>query len=275
MTTYRRFTCVERSISMFLNQDCDGEMEMVILNTDEEYPLVLGESLKNKNIRIVNNNVDYKTKEKYNNVGSIRRDAIEHATGTHYICWDDDDIFLPWNIRQCVDGLKRNPELWAWKPYNSTWWASDGSMSVVGNAMEASIISDIEKVKQYGFKNHQGGGEHWSWLQYFIENKKILEDKNSVPGYCFNWSDQGIVRGHKQSGTIDRPDNFEYHKENTKDYATRNLEIYDGSKLNEIYIKFADLIKSQINLPKNNGYVITQENYDTYVKKYEELLKQK
>lgn len=269
MTTYRRFTCVERSISMFLDQDYDGEKEMVILNTDEKYPLVLGETLKNKNITVINNNIDYRTSKEYDNVGSIRRDAINHATGTHYICWDDDDIFLPWNIRQCVDGLVRNPDIWSWKPHNSSWWASDGNLSVAGNAMEASIISDIEKIREYGFKEHKGGGEHWSWLQHFMNNNKILSDKNSLPGYCFNWSDQGIMRGHKQSGTIDHPDNFNIHKQGTKDHATRSLETYDRVKLNEIYFKFVNLMKSHINVNYPDGYVITQENYDKYVKQYE------
>lgn len=269
MTTYRRFTCVERSISMFLDQDYDGQKEMVILNTDEEHPLVLGQTLRNKNIRVINNNVDYKTHKLYNNVGSVRRDAINHATGTHYICWDDDDIFLPWNIKQCVDGLKRNPDMWAWKPEYSTFWKSDNTLEIAGNAMEASIISDIEKIREYGFKEHKGGGEHWSWLQHFMDNRKILTDRNSLPGYCFNWSDQGTMRGHKQSGTIDRPDNFEYHKEHTKDYATRSLEVYDRTKLDEIYNKFVNLIKSEIGVVGKNGYTITQENYDRYVKQYE------
>ena len=119
MCTYRRFTCVERSIQFFLNQDYQGKAELIIYNTDIDYPLELSQELKNKNIRIVNNNTDYLTRQPYNNVGSIRRDSLRHANGGYYICWDDDDIFLPWNIRQCIDGLKKHPEAWSWKPFRS------------------------------------------------------------------------------------------------------------------------------------------------------------
>ena len=265
MTTYRRFTCVERSISMFLNQDYQGQTELIVFNTDDEYPFVLGESLsKHGNIRVINNNIDYVTGQKYDNIGSIRRDGLSHASGTHYICWDDDDIFLPWNIRQCVDGLIKYPELWAWKPEYSTFWRSDGKLEIAGNAMEASIISSIEKIKEIGFIPHKGGGEHLSWLGEFQKNNKILFDRNSIPGYCFNWSDQGLIRGHKQSGTIGHPDNFNIHKEGTRDWATRPLEIYDSKILSEIYEKFKNLLKDNIDKPIN-GYKITQENYNKYV----------
>ena len=55
MCTYRRATCVERSIQFFLNQDYQGAKELIIFNTDTEYPLELSEELKGKNITIINN----------------------------------------------------------------------------------------------------------------------------------------------------------------------------------------------------------------------------
>lgn len=266
MTTYRRFTCVERSISMFLNQDYTGETELIILNTDDKYPLVLGSELINDHrIKIINNNIDYATGNKYDNIGSIRRDALSHATGTHYICWDDDDIFLPWNIRQCVDGLNKYPDMWAWKPEYSMFWRSDGLLEIAGNAMEASIISSIEKIKEIGFRPHKGGGEHLSWLEQLQKNRKIFFDKDSIPGYCFNWSDQGIIRGHKQSGTIDHPDNFNLHKEHTKDYATRALVPFDSNTLSEIYSKFGNFLKDSVGEVSKPGYIITEEKYNKYV----------
>ena len=272
MTTYRRFTCVERSIAMFLNQDCKEDKELIIFNTDDEYPLIIGDSLKqHANIIVINNNIDYITKKPYDNVGSIRRDAITHATGTHYICWDDDDIFLPWNNRQCMDGIQRFPEAWAWKPEKSSFWNSESKIEITGNAMEASIISRLDKIKEYGFREHKGGGEHWSWLQVFMDYRKIVHDYNSVPGYCFNWSDQGTIRGHKQSGTLDHPDNFNIHKQGTKDVAVRPLETYSVNTLNAIYIKFIILIKNNVDKPIDN-YNISQSNYNAYVQPYEYLL---
>jgi hypothetical protein len=247
MNTYRRFTCVQRSINFFLNQKLnpETETELIIFNTDVEHPLILGKSLLPyfNQIQIINNNTDYQTYSDYTNIGAIRRDSILHATGSHYICWDDDDVFLPWNIQQCVDGLNRNPDLWAWKPKKSLWWCTGKDPSVAENNMEASIIVNLERLREVSFSSHQGGGEHIQWLDKFQKLKKIIADKQSIPAYCFNWADQGLMRGHKQSGSIDRKDNFEHHKKETKDFATRPLELFDPQEINSIYEKMIFAIK--------------------------------
>lgn len=262
MNTYRRFTCVNRSIKFFLDQNCDIETELIIYNTDVEYPLELSNNLLNKNIIVINNNIDLHTHQPYTNIGGIRRDSLRYATGTHYICWDDDDIFLPWHIRQCVDGFKNNKNIWAWKPFISFFWQTNCEPIFAGNNMEASILVDLSKLKEFGFDNHQGGGEHLNWMNQFKKHNKFYIDKEIVPSYCFNWSDIGEMRGHKQSGTIDRIDNFEYHKQNTKDFAKDKLKADINVK--EIYSRHFNVIKE--NLDKNliDGFVIKKELYNKY-----------
>lgn len=269
MCTYRRFTCVERSIQFFLNQDYKGEVELIIYNTDIDYPLELSEQLKNKNIKIINNNTDYLTNKPYNNIGAIRRDSLKHANGKYYICWDDDDIFLPWNIRQCMDGLNRYPEAWSWKPHRSMFWKTNHEPELAGNVMEASIISRLDKILEFGFDPHQGGGEHLAWERAFRENIKMIVDKNSIPAYCFNWADQGEMRGHKQSGTYGKEDNFEHHKKNTKDYAKRPLSIFDNNEIQKIYQSHIKVIKENAEKDlgeKHKNYVLKQELIDLYIK---------
>ena len=255
MTTYRRFTCVERSISFFLNQDFGGEKELIIFNTDTEHPLVLGAELLNENIRIINNNTDYKSSLDYSDIGAIRRDAITHALGEYYICWDDDDIFLPWNIRQCFDGISSN-NCMVWKPRTSMYWPYNSMPELARNAMEASAIVNIKFLRSIGFDNHAGGGEHLKWLLFARDNGLLIEDENSIPAYCFNWNDTGVMRGHKQSGSINRLDNFQFHKQQTTDFATRELKLFPSTEINEIYNKHKSLILSTYGA----------ENF--YVKKY-------
>ena len=274
MCTYGRFTCVERSIYFFLNQDYIGNTELLIYNTDTDYPLFLSPSLRQiypdreKSIVIINNNTDYITNQPYDNIGAIRRDALQHASGDYYICWDDDDIFLPWNICQCVDGLNKNPDVWAWKPFRSMFWKSGEDPEIAGNVMEASIISRMDKILEFGFSPHQGGGEHLSWEKAFRDNKKIVVDKNSIPAYCFNWADEEEIRGHKQSGTFGRPDNFQYHKDNTNDHASRPLDHFDPDHAQAIYDVHIKVIKnnSEKNLgEKHPGYKISQELVEGYL----------
>lgn len=271
MTTYRRFTVTQRSIKFFLDQDYKGKTELIIYNTDTEYPLELSDGLKKyRNIKIINNNTDYITNKDYDNVGSIRRDALKQASGEYYICWDDDDIFLPWNVRQCADGIIKYPDKWSWKPIYSLWClSSEKGPEICGNAMEASIISRVDKVLEYGFKEHQGGGEHLGWYNKFQNFNKIIVDDNSIPAYSFNWSDTGVMSGHKQSGSIDRKDNFQYHKDHTKDFAIGKLNAYDRRKIKDIYKIYISKLREYVNkkVPNlNQVYTIKKELFDMYVK---------
>lgn len=244
MTTYRRFTCVERSISMFLNQDYPNK-ELIIYNTDTQYPISLDESFKDiHNIKIINNNIDFYTKQEYDNTASIRRDAKFFADGDYYITWDDDDIFFPWNIRQCVDGIIRTHSL-AWKPSQSFMKYLGIEPTLYSNYLEASIIVSMDAVNTYGFKNGATGSEHLGWFEGIEKIGKLKIDENSIPGYCFYWSDTNDIGGHKQSNydEFQRPDNFQRHKMFTTDYAKRPFTLKSVSNYTELYFPFLKKIK--------------------------------
>ena len=68
-TTYRRFTCVERIVAQYYAQTYSNK-ELIIFNTDEEYPYELGFS--DPDIIIINNNIDYETGRPYENRGRRR-----------------------------------------------------------------------------------------------------------------------------------------------------------------------------------------------------------
>lgn len=257
MTTYGRFTCVERSIKMFQVQDYDGPTELIILNTAVNHPIYFDKGFKPENITIINNNIDYLTKEPYTNVGAIRRDALTHATGDYYICWDDDDIFLPWNIRQCVDGLNRTGKK-AWKPRRSFFKTQDRLVQVQ-NTLEASVIVSMESVREFGFIL-KSGYEHLEWYTRLRDLGELNElDDEYVPGYCFNWSDSAEIAGHKQSGDINNPENFENHKRASTDFAFRGL--IDYLPINDVY-------RPYISYFKNNKEEFHQEAYEKYVQSY-------
>jgi hypothetical protein len=86
---------------------------------------------------------------------------------------------------------------------------------------------------------------------------KEIHDKY-IPSYCFNWSDPAEVAGHKQSGDINNPDNFENHKQSSGDYCTGPLFPLDKTELDIVYQKYYDFLKSQ----ENN---INEEHYKKYL----------
>lgn len=255
MITYRRFTCVERSIAMFLAQDYTGDSELILLNTDMEHPLALGESMAGKKIFLFNDDTDSVTGLPYTSTGAIRRDATILATGDYYICWDDDDIFLPWNNRQGMEGLQRNGTK-AFKPWRS-FFATGNRVELARNSMEASITVELAEVKD-SF-NMESGKEHLGWYMRLRDCGQLKEDsKDSVPSYCFNWSDTSEVGGHKQSSTIDALDNFERHKRETRDFAKRPLELVDLTKVYQPYYDYFRNHKDEFN----------PEYFDRYVAQY-------
>lgn len=220
-TTYRRFTCVERIISQFYLQTYPNK-ELIIFNTDTDYPMELG--FENENIIIVNNNIDYISGKEYTNRGQICRDAVTHATGDYFMLADDDDIYLPWHLQQAVEGIESNGKD-AWKPQKS-FFATKNDIMLVQNTLEASVIVKMNRIREIGFREDKTGYEGLSWYTKLRDEGQLDENNlEYVPSYCFNWSDPHEIAGHKQSGDIGNPDNFENHKKATNDYAKRKLQL--------------------------------------------------
>ena len=256
MCTYGRFTCVERALNCFLAQSYLNK-ELIIYNTDVESPYtdadcankmcVVRQGFTKHNVMIINNNIDRVTKEPYTNVGAIRRDALMFASGDYVVTWDDDDIFLPHFMQQGIDRITQTG-LPSFKPEMSFFY-SGNNLRLVRNTLEASILADIHKVREYGYLL-ETGKEGLGWYTKMRDNKELNEhDTYYIPGYCFNWNDgQEMNAPHKQSGDIDNPNNFENHKTASKDRVNgRNLQIWakeNLTKMYEPYFKFISETKA-------------------------------
>lgn len=256
-TSYRRFTCVERIVAQFHAQTYPNK-ELIIFNTDEEYPYSLG--FEDSSIIIVNNGKNYETGTAYENRGQICRDAVTHATGDYFMLADDDDIYLPWHMQQAVDGIEANGKD-AWKPQQS-FFATPNKVQMCMNTLEASVIVKMERIREIGFRSDITGYEGLSWYTKLRDEKHLDEhNKYYVPSYCFNWSDPNEIAGHKQSGAIGSPNNFENHKEASKDYAKRPLEKLSEEKLRETYKPYYHFLRQHVEdfpLELVSKYVPTQ-----------------
>jgi len=249
-TTYRRFTCVQRIFSQYQAQAYKNK-ELIIFNTDEEYPYV-SEGL-DSSIIIINNNIDYQTGEPYKNRGQICRDAVTHATGDYFMLADDDDIYLPWHIQQAVDGIESNGKD-AWKP-QSSFFATQDKTEICTNTLEASVIVKMNRIREIGFRTDLTGYEGLSWYTKLRDEGELNEhNKDYIPSYCFNWGDPGEIAGHKQSGDINNPDNFENHKRESKDYVKGPIEPFDLGPVYERYYTYIEANKEQFPEDLYNKY---------------------
>lgn len=245
MCTYGRFTCVERAMNCFLAQTYPNK-RLIIYNTDKDSPYKQEDWYTKHRILVWNNNMDYKTKEDYTNVGAIRRDALELVSdglGGYVVTWDDDDIFLPHFMEQAIDRI-RETKLPSFKPERSFFY-SGNNLRLVMNTLEASVVAKYDKVTEYGYLL-ETGKEGLGWYTKLRDNKELNEhDKHYVPSYCFNWNDgQEMNAPHKQSGDIDNPDNFNNHKKQSLDRVNgRSLSIYPEEKMRETYKPYFDYLK--------------------------------
>ena len=247
MCTYGRFTCVERTMNCFLQQSYPNK-ELIIYNTDVSSPYKdLNCKLSPHGILIINNNIDFVTKEPYTNVGAIRRDALTFAGGDYTCCWDDDDIFMPHYIQQGIDRVQETG-LPFFKPEKSFFYCAD-KLELAKNTMEASVCCDIKKVREYGYRL-ETGSEGLGWYTKARDNKELNEqDTYYIPSYCFNWNDGEKMKArHKQSGNISSKSNFDEHKAQSLDKVDgRELSIWDEDKVNEMYATYREYLNAHIN----------------------------
>lgn len=252
-TSYRRFYCVRRILSQFYAQTYEN-VELVLFNTDVEHPFELADSCAG--VIVVNNAIDYQTGKPYENRGQICRDAVTHATGDYFMLADDDDVYLPWHIQQAVEGLEESGKD-AWKPEKS-FFAAPGKLELVTNTMEASVIVKMDRIREIGFRSDLTGYEGLSWYTKLRDEGQLNENnRNYLPSYCFNWSDPQELAGHKQSGDINNPNNFENHKKASGDYAKGVLETISYDELYSFYKPYYDFIT-------NNPEQINQEYKERY-----------
>ena len=238
--TYGRFKCVERVMNCFLAQDYPNK-ELIIYNTDTSSPYNVGQS--SFAITIVNCQNDSITQQPYTNVGAIRRDALMFATGDYVVTWDDDDIFLPHFMSQAINRMAETG-LPSFKPEKSFFYSGD-NLRLVMNTLEASVVASMDLVRKYGYLL-ETGKEGLAWYTKMRDNKQLDEhDTYYIPSYCFNWNDgQEMEAPHKQSGDIDNPNNFNNHKEASKDLVNgRELQVYSVHQLNQTYKPYFDFLE--------------------------------
>lgn len=242
MTTYGRFQCVERSIGFWLNQTYPFK-ELIIYNT-ADVPLELSSTLYNKGVRVINNHYDMVLNKPYDNVGAVRRDAASYATGDFYICWDDDDMFLPWHIEQGISYIVKYGKE-AYMPERSM-FTQDGGLSVeyARNSMEASCIIKLDYIRELGFLD-SNGGEHLSWRRTLVDRGILNENYSVTPweSYMYIWGES--IAPYKQSGNINDPNNFNLYKEYNQDFGNRPLEAAPKHILSKWYRRIAEFSISQ------------------------------
>lgn len=222
--TCGRHRCVERILTFFINQDTTDEHFLLIYNnSDVEQQLSNVTLPEGKKILLINNHINLRTGERYENLGDIYTDALSFIPDEYDVLtfMDDDDIFLPNHLSAGADGLRRAHEASkiAYKPAKS-YYRDPRGVSLMSNTLEPSIFIDAKHIRNYGF-SPVTTEQHLRWVNPLVTNHLILVDDDGSPTLIYNWGDEFPT--FKTSGNFHDPNNFNNYRRASADHGDRIL----------------------------------------------------
>jgi hypothetical protein len=135
MGTFGRHRVAREALACFLQQTALSNATLLIYN---QHPVAL--HFDHARVRIINE------APPAGSLRHIKRRMIELADPSaefiHW--WDDDDLYLPWHLRDCLDHIGQNV---AWKP-ESSWFLSEKNVfSRERNTFEGSWMIRADYLK--------------------------------------------------------------------------------------------------------------------------------
>lgn len=189
--TYNRHYHLERVVKMFIDQDFRGDHLLLIYNNNPISQELASLTLpRNKRIVVVNNCLDYKTGQRYTNLGAIYRDALTHISpNTEVIThMDDDDSYLKYHISEGVKGFisARIVGKKAYKPKYSYYRDSNWKTTLASNTLEPSIFISAGHLFEHGY-TETTSDQHYGWYQPLIEQNALLIEEKGTPTLIYQW----------------------------------------------------------------------------------------
>jgi hypothetical protein len=175
MGTYGRYTLVCEALSCFLQQSDIPDATLLSYN-QHPWPLFFD----HPRVRVINE-TGPKVSLRY-----IRQRMHELARRDADLIhwWDDDDLYLPWHLKDCLDHIGDNV---AWKPASS--WISEANtrFSRLANVFEGSWIFRAKYLRDAPVDTHPDYTDHPVTQQ--TEESKLLAttELGDRTSYIYRW----------------------------------------------------------------------------------------
>lgn len=175
MGTYGRHALASEALACFLAQSALSEATLLIYN---QHPIPL--RVDHLRVRVVN---------EVPPAGSLR--YIRHRMheladpNAHLIhWWDDDDLYLPWHLEDCLEHIGESV---AWKPASS--WMSRGNTkySCHSNTFEGSWVFRAEYLKSAPLNTHQTYTDHPVIRQTEEAGLLAMTEFGGRTSYIYRW----------------------------------------------------------------------------------------
>ncbi len=179
MGTYGRHALASDSLACFLQQSVLSHATLLIYN---QHPAPL--TFDHPRVRVVNE------APPTGSLRFIRRRMLDLAESSadliHF--WDDDDLYLPWHLEDCLQHIGENL---AWKP-DSCWFCERNVVfSRQLNRFEGSWIFRADYVQGAPLDTHPTYTDHPIFLQ--TEEARLLAttELGAATSYIYRWANGG------------------------------------------------------------------------------------
>ena len=189
--TYGRFERLRDALACFLLQD-HPRRRLLILN-DGPALMLFGNrtraNIKGAHIGILNR------PERMPTLGHKRQLLLKQADTRLVAHWDDDDLYLPWHLGQCVRALSSGEQVACVKP-DAAWWAVGprGDFTVRGvrhNVFEGQMVFQRRRALELGGYPPKVSGQAKALLEAF---QCAGEYRTFAPSpglsYVYRWGDE-------------------------------------------------------------------------------------
>jgi hypothetical protein len=189
MGTYGRYSLACEALACFLQQTALAQATLLIYN---QHPVPL--YFDHPRVRVVNESPP---------AGSMRHikqrmfELTDPAADLVH-CWDDDDLYLPWHLEDCLRHIANNV---AWKPASS--WMSTGNTkySLEKNWFEGSWIFRADHLTKARLDTHPTYIDHPVFRQTQEAGLLATTELGGRTSYIYRWgTGTEHVSGYGSSG---------------------------------------------------------------------------
>ena len=176
MGTCGRYSLACEALSCFLEQTALSSATLLVYN-QHEIPL----QFCHPRVRVVNE------VPPAGSLRHIRRRMIELADPTANLIhfWDDDDLYLPWHLRACLDGIEDAP---AWKPRSSWLSVENVRYSRHENRFEGSWVFQADYLRSAPIDTDPTYTDHPVYMQTERLGQLRSTELAGRTSYIYRWS---------------------------------------------------------------------------------------
>jgi len=176
MGTYGRVGLAREAVACFLAQTAASRATLLIYN---QHPAPI--SFSHPRVRVVNEPIRYPALRQVKR--RMHELARPDAEFIHW--WDDDDLYLPWHLEDCLDHIR---DAVAWKPASSWFWQHDGEISRTRNQFEGSWMFRTEFLAAAPLDTHPDYSDHPVIMQAMESGQVATTEFGDRTSYIYRWA---------------------------------------------------------------------------------------